>query len=75
MTIDPHSRPIFDDEYAGPRYRYGMTYRPPGLSGIPGGFIVGSEMPHPSFRFGTIDYPFRLDDRVVAQMELTEVSV
>jgi hypothetical protein len=68
-------RPIHDDEYHGPRFRYGLTYRPVGLSNIPSGSIVKSDRPHPGFRFGTIDYPFPLDDFTVGQLDLDPVPI
>lgn len=67
------SPPIYDDEYQGPRFRYGLTYRPAPW-GVPTGFIVGSGREHPDFRFGTIDYPFEIDPRVANQMDLTRVE-
>jgi hypothetical protein len=72
MTIPP--RPLWTDEYDGPRWTYGLTYRPLGLATVPKGFLIGSGREHPDFRFGTIDYPFRLDDFTANQMELTEIT-
>lgn len=51
---------IFDDEYTGPRYTYGVTLRPVTRFNIPDGWIIDSQKPHPSFRYGTVDYPHRL---------------
>lgn len=50
---------IYDDEYHGPRWRYGLQYRPVG-AGTPRGWIVFSDRPSADSRcrsFGTIEYP------------------
>mgnify|MGYP001561317159 CR=1 FL=1 len=68
--------PLYDDEYTGPRWRYGITYRPVDLSGVPPGFIVGSHRPDQRFpRFGTIAYPRELSAREIKQFELTPSNV
>ena len=66
--------PLWDDTYTGPRYTYGLTYRPLGYAQVPAGWIIKSDRPHPDFRFGTIDYPFRLPDDVAARAELTLIA-
>ncbi len=67
--------PIFDDEYSGPRYRYGLQYRPAAGAGIPKGYIVFSDRKHPAFQFGTIDYPTPLTDAHAKQVDLVFVPV
>lgn len=65
---------IYDDEYHGPRWRYGLTLRPAG-NGIPRGFIVFSNRIRgvdPRCAFGTIEYPFPLTDEVIEQMSLID---
>jgi len=71
MTIP--ERPMWSDEYSGPRWTYGLTYRPVGYATVPKGFLLGSSKEHPDFRFGTIDYPFQIDAVTAHQMDLTEV--
>lgn len=65
---------IFDDEYNGPRWRYGLTFRPVGFGNVPKGYIIGSDRPHKQFRHGTIDYPRELTTEEVAGFELTRVE-
>ena len=75
MAQTAMDRPIFDDEYSGPRWRYGLSLRPIAGGGVPKGFIVYSARPDRRFpRFGTIDFPFVLDSREIAQMDLTPVE-
>lgn len=65
---------LFDDDYKGPRWTYGMTYRPIGIGAIPKGWIINSQKDHSAFRFGTIDYPKELTEKEVRSFELTEVK-
>ena len=68
-------RPIFDDEYSGHRWRYGLNLRPVSAGGVPRGFIVHSDRPDRRFpRYGTMDFPFALDPDVIAQRDLTPVD-
>ena len=54
----PH---LFDYEYKGPRYRYGLRNRPVAQCHLPRGWIIFSDKSHPNFRnFGTIDFPREL---------------
>lgn len=55
--------PFFDDTYTGPRWIYGLTYRPLSGRNIPDGWIIWSNRPHTSYQFGTVDYPARLPER------------
>lgn len=65
---------LFDDQYEGPRYRYGLRYRPVAIGAVPKGWIIGSLRPHPDYRHGTVDYPERLADRVATSYELALVE-
>ena len=69
------NNPIFDDEYSGPRWRYGLSLRPVSAGGVPRGFVVFSDHPDARFpTFGTIDFPFPIDPDVIVQMDLTPVE-
>ena len=61
---------IFDDEYEGPRFTYGVTLRPVTRFNIPDGWIIGSDRPNPSYRFGTIDYPYQLSPDKISHYDL-----
>ncbi len=65
---------LMDDEYAAPRWRYGLTYRPLAYAQVPDGWIVWSWRPHRNFQFGTVDYPFELPASQAEQMSLTFVE-
>ena len=68
---------VFDDDYKGERFTYGLQYRPFDLGSIPRGFIIGTldqdnnERPH---QFGTIQYPFELTDQQVKSFELVRLE-
>jgi len=66
--------PIFDDEYQGPRFRYGLRYRPLSTWNVPAGWIVGSARPHPDFAHGTVDYPREVPPDLVEGYELELVA-
>jgi len=65
---------VWDAEYKGPRWRYGLTYRPAGFAQVPDGRIGGADHPDSRFRHGTIDYPFEVDAKSVYRFELTLVA-
>lgn len=69
---------IFDDEYTGPRWVYGLTHRPAGIGCQPDGRIVGadkpSNQPDPRVLFDTIEYTRPLTDHEVYSYELLPVS-
>lgn len=66
---------IFDDEYIGQRFTYGVTLRPVARFNIPDGWIIDSQKQHPDFkRFGTIDYPERLPEDVANHYDLVLIS-
>ncbi len=56
------------------RFRYGLRNRPAMVGSVPKGRIVDSEQPHEDFKYGTIDYPFVLTDKVIYDYELTFVG-
>ena len=63
--------PIFDDDYIGPRWRYGLTNRPVAGCHLPKGWIIGSYRPSETFRvFGTIDFPREMTGEEVDGFEL-----
>lgn len=66
---------LWDNEYTGPRWRYGITLRPVNAYTIPHGFILQSGRLHPDYRsFGTIDYPRELDVDECARHDLVFVD-
>ena len=66
---------IHNDEYQGPRHRYGFRYRPVGMFHQPAGYIIGSQRPHPQYRpHGTLDWPVRLTDDEMRDYQLQYVG-
>ena len=65
---------LFDDEYFGPRYRYGLQFRPISPGSVPKGFIIHSDRPSDDFRHGTLDYQVKLPDDRVANFELVFIG-
>ena len=65
---------VMDSTYDGPRWRYGLSYRPVGYAQVPDGWIIQSDRKDPKFNHGTIDYPFELSANDVRQFELTPVG-
>ena len=66
---------VFDADYTGPRWTYGMRNRPVGLGAAPKGYIIGSGGPAQGrARNGTIQYPRELtgDELYQFEMELME---
>lgn len=61
---------LWDSTYTGPRWTYGLTYRPAGYAQVPDGYILFTARPHPDFRFGTIDYPIELSASKAHNFEL-----
>lgn len=68
MKLTP--APIFDDDYTGPRWRYGLKYRPASYANIPKGWIVGSPKASRTYRHGTVDYPRELSAQEIAQADI-----
>jgi Defence against restriction A C-terminal len=58
-------------------YRYGLSYRPPGVGATPTGmiFLPGAAFMQPNYDakylFGTIDYPQPLSDAEIKGYQLT----
>jgi hypothetical protein len=65
---------IYDDEYTGPRFVYGLQNRPPSVGAVPRGFIIGSHRPAEGFRHGTLDYTVRMTEEEAAGYELDFVG-
>jgi len=63
-------RAIFDDEYTGPRYRYGLQFRPLSLGAVPDGWIIWSDRKDPAYRHGTVDYPAMIPQQTADNYEL-----
>lgn len=64
----------YNDTYVGPRFTYGLTYRPLAQSQIPNGWIIWSDKKHKDFKFGTVDYPFELSAKEIKSFELTPIK-
>lgn len=65
---------FFDGEYQGPRWTYGLQYRPLDFAQVPNGWIIQSDQEHPDFAFGTVDYPVKLTDTQVQRFDLVLVK-
>jgi len=65
---------LFDDDYPGPRWTYGLTYRHATLGAVPRGAILLSERQHPDYRHGTVDYPRPLTAEECRAFDLTPVA-
>ena len=67
--VEPEG-PVFDADYTGPRFTYGMRNRPLQIGAQPKGFIIDSLRDSDKFKFGTIQYPRQLTDKEVYDFEL-----
>ena len=66
---------IFDEDYTGQRFRYGLQYRPVGSSNIPNGWIIGSQKTTPDFvNFGTVDYSSKLTEAQIQSFQLVFIG-
>lgn len=65
---------LWSDEYAGPRFTYGLSYRPLSSATAPAGWLIGSNATHADYAFGTIQYPRPLSDAEVSGYQLTALS-
>jgi len=65
---------LFDDEYTGERFTYGLSYRPLAQYNVPDGWIIQSDRRNVRFAFGTVDYPRPLTDQELDRFDLTPVS-
>lgn len=67
---------IHHDEYKGSRWRYASRYRPFGYGTCPPGWIVGSDSGQTKeWRYGTRDWPHRLDSVVADHLDLVLVEM
>jgi hypothetical protein len=64
-------RRLFDDEYDGPRFTYGLQNRPLDSFHVPDGWIIGSDRQSDTFTHGTVQYPRALS---LDEMEAFELS-
>lgn len=69
---------IFEEEYTGPRWTFGLRYRPLWIGAVPDGWIVGSHRydkeHYPQFPHGLVDYPRQLTQREIDSYELEFVE-
>lgn len=65
---------IYDKTYEGPRYTYGLQYRPLMVGAQPKGYIADSERDHPDYRYGTVQYPRKLYMTELLNFEMEEVT-
>jgi len=70
---------IYDEDYTGPRWRYGLRNRPLSIATAPKGWIIRVKKWEPGvkedgFLFGTVDYPRPLTEDEMYSFELTFVS-
>ena len=63
---------LFDDEYSGPRYTYGVYYKVAHFD-LPDGWIINSNRPHADYPGGTIDYPFELTPHQCEEFKLERI--
>ncbi len=64
---------IYNDEYTGPRFSYGLRNRPLSLGAQPKGWIIDSLRPGDGTRdtrHGIVDYPHELTENEVSAYEL-----
>lgn len=66
---------LFSDTYQGPRWTYGLTYRPVASAHLPKGWIVFSARKHPDFAHGTVDFPKQLTETEISGFQLSLVEV
>lgn len=71
----PAQELLYDDTYTGPRFTYGLTYRPLVTGAVPQGWILFSDRPHERYRHGTVQYPRELTAEECAAYELTLVGL
>ena len=62
---------LFDDDYTGPRYTYGLTYRPLARFAVPDGWVIDSSRPHSDYpTFGVVDYPRPLTEQELYRYDM-----
>lgn len=75
MSAAP-DRPLYDDEYTGPRWRYALLHRPHWTIGAyPDGSLIWSERTHDDYPFGTVDFPRQLTPDEVRNYQLEPVEI
>jgi len=62
---------VYDDTYSGPRFVYGLTYRPAGFAQVPDGRIILGDRKDSRFNHGTVQYPRKLSEAEVDTFQLT----
>ena len=69
------SEPVFSDTYTGPRYTYGLRYRPMQIGAQPARWIIGSVKTAPigRYTYGTVEYPFELTEDTLRAYEMERV--
>ena len=68
------TEPVFSDTYTGPRFTYGLRYRPMQIGAQPKGYIIQSGGPATErYRHGTIQYPFELTPDQLRAYEMQRV--
>ena len=74
----PQHATIFDEDYTGPRWMYGMVNRPPCYGCQPDGRIVGADRPNdhpdPRVHHRTISYPRPLTADEIYRYELLPID-
>lgn len=65
---------LFNDTYNGPRFTYGLQYRPLAQAQVPDGWIIWSDREHEDYPFGVIDYPFELEPEKAKSFEMILVK-
>lgn len=61
---------IYSQTYTGSRYRYALLASPVKPGRVPCGYIINSDKPHPNYKFGTVEYPIKLDDTCLSMFEM-----
>lgn len=62
-------------DYKGPRWTYGLRYRPMQIGAQPRDWIISSDGPVTErYRFGTIQYPRQLTEEELRVYEMEEIK-
>ena len=72
--IAPTDESVYDHTYDGPRWKYGCKFRPPSFATVPNGRIIFADKRSSYYRFGTIEFPFELDEQERQNYELEFVE-
>ena len=65
---------VYNEDYTGKRYTYGLVYRPLQIGAQPKGYIIGSLKDSPDYRFGTIQYPRPLTNDELKSYEMEDTD-